>query len=85
MGRNKSIIAITIIVVLTGAWFYGPLIEATAYEGESVFKVFQRETEQACIHMSFRNTPIDHSACLLDVSNLDEFDVGEPSGWQIDD
>ena len=58
-----------------------PATVVTAYEGESVFNVFQREMKQARIHMSFRNTPIYNSAYILDVNNLYEFDVGELSGW----
>ena len=58
-----------------------PATEAVAYEGESVFNVFQREMKRARIHMSFRNTPIYNSAYILDVHNLYEFDTGELSGW----
>ncbi|MCL1805958.1 MAG: DUF4430 domain-containing protein [Clostridiales bacterium] len=58
-----------------------PDTEVTAYEGESVFNVFQREMKRAKIHMSFRNTPIYNSAYILDVNNLYEFDTGELSGW----
>ncbi|MCL1849043.1 MAG: DUF4430 domain-containing protein [Clostridiales bacterium] len=53
----------------------------TAYEGESVFNIFQREMKRAGIHMEFRNTPIYNSAYIMDVNNLYEFDVGELSGW----
>ena len=58
-----------------------PTMEVTAYEGESVFNVFQREMKRARIHMSFRNTPVYNSAYILDVNNLYEFDAGELSGW----
>jgi len=53
----------------------------TAYEGESVFNVLQREMRRARIHMEFRNTPIYNSAYILGINNLYEFDAGELSGW----
>ena len=53
----------------------------TAYEGESVFNVLQREMRRAGIHMQFRNTPIYNSAYIMGINNLYEFDVGEVSGW----
>ena len=58
-----------------------PVTTITAYEGESVFNVFQREMRRAGIHMTFRNTPIYNSAYIEAINNLYEFDVGELSGW----
>ena len=53
----------------------------TAYEGESVFNITQREMRRAGIHMTFRNTIIYNSAYIEAINNLYEFDVGELSGW----
>jgi len=53
----------------------------TAFEGESVFNVLQRETRRIRLHMTFRNTPIYNSAYIEAINNLYEFDVGELSGW----
>ena len=58
-----------------------PVVTVTAYEGESVFNVLQREMRRAGIHMTFRNTPIYNSAYIEAINNLYEFDVGELSGW----
>ena len=58
-----------------------PATTVTAYEGESLFNVLQREMRRAGIHMTFRNTPIYHSAYIEAINNLYEFDVGELSGW----
>ena len=58
-----------------------PTVTVTAYEGESVFNVLQREMRRAGIHMAFRRTPIYNSAFIEAISNLYEFDVGELSGW----
>ena len=58
-----------------------PRTAVTAYEGESVFNVFQREMRRARIHMVSRFTPIYNSAYIEAVNNLYEFDVGELSGW----
>ena len=58
-----------------------PVTTVTAYEGESVFNVLQREMRRARIHMTFRNTPIYNSAYIEAINNLYEFDVGELSGW----
>ena len=58
-----------------------PVAAVTAYEGESVFNVLQREMRRAGIHMAFRNTPIYNSAYIEAINNLYEFDVGELSGW----
>jgi len=61
-------------------WILEP-IEATFYEGESVFNVLQRVCKQQKIHMEFMNTPIYNSAYIEGINNLYEFDVGELSGW----
>ncbi|MCL1835186.1 MAG: DUF4430 domain-containing protein [Oscillospiraceae bacterium] len=58
-----------------------PATAVTAYEGESVFNILQREMRRAGIHMTFRNTPIYNSAYIEAINNLYEFDVGELSGW----
>ena len=55
--------------------------EVTAYEGESVFNVLQREMKRAKIHMEFVNTPIYNSAYIEGINNIYEFDGGELSGW----
>lgn len=61
-------------------WLLEP-VEATFYEGESVFNVLQRVCKQNKIHMEFMNTPIYNSAYIEGIGNLYEFDVGELSGW----
>jgi len=58
-----------------------PLTAVTAYEGESVFNVLQREMRRNRIHMESRFTPIFNSAYVMGINNLYEFDVGELSGW----
>jgi hypothetical protein len=58
-----------------------PLTAVTAYEGESVFNVLQRETRRNRIHMESRFTPIFNSAYIMGIHNLYEFDAGELSGW----
>jgi len=58
-----------------------PMTSITAYEGESVFNVLQREMRRARIHMVSRFTPIYNSAYVEAINNLYEFDVGELSGW----
>ena len=58
-----------------------PATSVTVYEGESVFNILQREMRRAGIHMTFRNTPIYNSAYIVAINNLEEFDVGELSGW----
>ena len=58
-----------------------PATTVTAYDGESVFNVFQREMRRARIHMVFRSTPIYNSAYIEAINNLYEFDAGELSGW----
>jgi len=58
-----------------------PATVVTAYEGESVFNVLQREMRRHGIHMSSRFTPIFNSAYVEAINNLYEFDVGPLSGW----
>jgi hypothetical protein len=58
-----------------------PPTEVTAYEGESVFNVLQREMRRARIHMASRFTPMFNSAYVEAINNLYEFDVGPLSGW----
>lgn len=58
-----------------------PPTEVTAYEGESVFNVLQREMRRHGIHMVARWTPVFNSAYVEAINNLYEFDVGPLSGW----
>jgi len=58
-----------------------PRTEVTAYVGESVFNVLQREMRRNNIHMASRFTPIFNSAYVEAINNLYEFDVGALSGW----
>ena len=58
-----------------------PATVVSAYDGESVFNILQREMRRAGIHMTFRNTPIYNSAYIEAINNIYEFDVGELSGW----
>jgi len=61
-------------------WIFPPT-EVTAYQGESVFNVLQREMRRHGIHMVARWTPIFNSAYVEAINNLYEFDVGPLSGW----
>ena len=61
-------------------WIFPPT-EVTAYEGESVFNVLQREMRRNSIHMVSRWTPIFNSAYIEAINNIFEFDVGPLSGW----
>ena len=67
------------LVPLDGIIF--PATEVTAYDGESVFNVLQREMRRNGIHMVSRQTPIFNSAYIEAISNIYEFDVGPLSGW----
>ena len=58
-----------------------PRTEVTAYAGESVFNVLQREMRRNRIHMASRFTPMFNSAYVEAINNLYEFDVGSLSGW----
>ena len=55
--------------------------EVVFYEGESVFDVLLRETQQNRIHMEYEMTPIYNSNYIEGINNLYEFDCGELSGW----
>ena len=55
--------------------------QVTAYEGESVFNVLQREMRRNGIHMASRFTPVFNSAYVEAINNIYEFDVGPLSGW----
>jgi len=57
-------------------------ITVTAYYGESVFNILQRETRRAGIHMISRFTPVFNSAYIEAINNLAEFDAGPLSGWR---
>ncbi len=50
-------------------------------EGESVFDVLKRETQNNKIHMEFVDTPMYNSAYIEGINNLYEFDCGNLSGW----
>lgn len=53
----------------------------TFYEGESVFDVLLRETQNHRIHMEYSFTPVYNSSYIEGINNLYEFDCGELSGW----
>jgi len=55
--------------------------KVTFYEGESVFDVLLRETQNEKIHMEFVSTPIYNSNYIEGINNIYEFDCGELSGW----
>lgn len=59
-----------------------PRTEVTFYEGESVFDVLQRETQNRKIHMESNFTPMYNSAYIEGIGNLYEFDCGSESGWE---
>jgi len=69
-------------LVPTNGVIFGPR-EVTAYPGDSVFDVLQREMRGAGIHMSSRWTPVFNSAYVEAINNLFEFDVGPLSGWMF--
>jgi len=55
---------------------------ATAYYGESVFCVLNREMRDAGIHLVFRQTPVFDSVYIEAINNIFEFDAGPLSGWK---
>lgn len=55
--------------------------KVTFYEGESVFDILRRVTQNSKIHMEFVNTPKYNSAYIEGINNLYEFDCGSGSGW----
>lgn len=59
-----------------------PRTEVTFYEGESVFDVLQRETQNRRIHMESNFVPMYNSAYIEGIGNLYEFDCGSESGWK---
>lgn len=63
-----------------GGIIFPPTV-VTAYKGESVFNVLQREMRRNRIHMASRWTPIFNSAYVEAINNIFEFDVGPLSGW----
>jgi len=67
-------------LVPADGWILRP-VQVTAYPGESVFDVLQRETRERRIHMVSRFTPMFNSAYIEAINNLFEFDVGHLSGW----
>lgn len=56
--------------------------EVSFYEGESVFDVLQRVTQNNRIHMESSFTPMYNSAYIEGINNLYEFDCGKLSGWK---
>lgn len=59
-----------------------PRTEVVFYEGESVFDVLQRETQNRQIHMEHVFTPMYNSAYIEGIGNIYEFDCGSGSGWE---
>ena len=62
----------------------GYLLGSTAVtftEGESVYDVLRRVTQENGIHMEASFTPIYHSVYIEGIGNLYEFDCGSLSGW----
>ena len=55
--------------------------EVSFYEGESVFDVLLRETQNHRIHMEYSFTPMYNSSYIEGIHNLYEFDCGGDSGW----
>jgi len=60
-----------------------PTTAVTAYEGDSVFDVLQREMRRNGIHMASRFTPGLNTAYIEAINNLYEFDAGPLSGWMF--
>jgi len=58
-----------------------PATQVTAYEGESVFNILQRETRRARVHMASRFTPGFNSAYVEAINNIYAYDAGALSGW----
>ena len=58
-----------------------PAAQVTAFDGESVFDVLQREMRGGGIHMVARFTPLLGSSFVEGINNLHEFDAGALSGW----
>lgn len=58
--------------------------EVTFYQGESVYNVLLRETQNNRIHMEASFTPMYNSAYVEGINNLYEFDCGRYSGWMYE-
>nr|WP_317363732.1 DUF4430 domain-containing protein [uncultured Blautia sp.] len=58
--------------------------EVTFYQGESVYDVLLRETQNNRIHMEASFTPMYNSAYVEGINNLYEFDCGRYSGWMYE-
>ncbi len=58
--------------------------EVTFYQGESVYDVLLRETQNNRIHMESSFTPKYNSAYVEGINNLYEFDCGRYSGWMYE-
>mgnify|MGYP000552249003 FL=1 len=58
--------------------------EVTFYQGESVYDVLLRETQNNRIHMEASFTPKYNSAYVEGINNLYEFDCGRYSGWMYE-
>lgn len=67
-------------LVPTDGWLL-PAKLVSFREGESVFDVLLRITQEEKIHMEYTNTPMYNSAYIEGIGNLYEFDCGELSGW----
>ena len=67
-------------LVPENGWIFAPQA-VTAFEGESVFNVLQREMRRHGIHLATRWTPILNSAYIEAINNIYEFDAGPLSGW----
>ncbi len=51
------------------------------FEGDSVFDVLLRETQNNKIHFEYIDTPMYNSAYIEGIANIYEFDCGSLSGW----
>ena len=62
----------------------GQILARTAVaisEGETVFTLLQKVTQEKKIHMAFHVVPMYDSAYIEALGNLYEFDCGPGSGW----
>ena len=58
-----------------------PRTAVSFQEGETVFDILQRVTQENKIHMAFHVVPMYDSAYIEAIGNLYEFDCGPNSGW----
>lgn len=58
-------------------------MEVSFYEGETVFDVLLRETQNNRIHMEYSFTPKFNSNYVEGINNLYERDCGSNSGWMF--